>query len=398
MLNFGYDALSSGALIIDDGDMTMYSNAMVTHTQGTGSLVGSIGIDVQTGNLTINTGAEIDVDGKGYTGGTAGSGNVNGKGSGGGTGIYHWIDHSSHQTKGAGAAAYGGNGGSGLNAGGGSAYGSVTAPADMGSGGGAADVTNGYGTDCHAVANGGDGGGYVDITVSGTMTVDGSVTADGANGVYVTHSGNYTCYAYSGGGSGGGVVLDVGTLAGSGSIGADGGSGNTSYAGGAGGGRVKISYGTDSFGGTIGSAGKSGRGTEGGAGTVLLKQTSQTYGDLEVDNGTLSGLTTPLLVGGSPYQFDSLTVSGNGHVDVEGSTTLVMGDVTSTITGGTLEINGVLESDSLTALTVGSGGSFEDHGTWSQDVLASITVEGGGSADVGEVLGSLTSSDIQTGG
>ena len=55
VLNFGYDATASGALVIDDGNLNIYSGATVTHTAASNAtIVGRIFIDVQSGNATIS--------------------------------------------------------------------------------------------------------------------------------------------------------------------------------------------------------------------------------------------------------------------------------------------------------------------------------------------------------
>ena len=84
-LTFDYDAISSGALIIDDGNVVINTATTVTHAAATSgeTIVGRIYIDVQTGSLTLD--GDIDVDQKGYIGGTNGS--TDGEGSGGGSSV-----------------------------------------------------------------------------------------------------------------------------------------------------------------------------------------------------------------------------------------------------------------------------------------------------------------------
>jgi hypothetical protein len=73
-------------------------------------------------------------------------------------------------------------------------YGSSIMPTDMGSGGGAA---------------GGSGGGSIRIDVSGVLTLDGEISADGTAGT------NTSCGAGAGGGgSGGSILVTAGTLTG----------------------------------------------------------------------------------------------------------------------------------------------------------------------------------------
>ena len=112
--------------------------------------------------------------------------------------------------------SYGGYGGDGQNALHGSIYGSVSEPLALGSGG------------AYSVY-GGPGGGAVKLNApTGTVTINGTVSANG----YGYFGG------YSGGGSGGSVLIIADTLAGAGVITANGGNSNGSYGGGGGGGRV----------------------------------------------------------------------------------------------------------------------------------------------------------------
>ena len=66
-LVFNYNATTSGALVIDDGDVIIESLGVITHATGStdSSITGNIEIDVQTGDLTVNAGGSIDVDGTG---------------------------------------------------------------------------------------------------------------------------------------------------------------------------------------------------------------------------------------------------------------------------------------------------------------------------------------------
>jgi hypothetical protein len=135
----------------------------------------------------------------------------------------------------------GGNyGGGSVNA----VYGDFMNPNEVGSGGGGESYDGNY--------YGGSGGGLVRIT-AGTLTVNGSILADGG--------GSW----YRGGGSGGGVWLNVGTLSGEGTISAKGGNGMVGggTGGAGGGGRIAIYYtdDTDFTGSVIVEGGLSGTGT-----------------------------------------------------------------------------------------------------------------------------------------
>ena len=215
---------SDGALLL--GSLLITTNATITHPAG------GPGIQIAVlGDATIQAGAGMVVDGRGY-----------GSATGPGHGISSGYDGS--------GAGYGGPGGaSGENAGG-PAYGSSTAPVDLGSGGGDATGANAWG---------GAGGGAIRLTVSGTLLLNGRVTANGTGGT--VYSEGYG----AGGGSGGSVFLTVGRLAGNGAITANGGAAGNTGAGGGGGGRIAIYSSTNVFIGTN-TAGGGG----GGNGTIYL--------------------------------------------------------------------------------------------------------------------------------
>ena len=202
-LNFKYSPIGSLA------NVSIQSTGILTHNQNTTSKVSFL--DISATNLTVDTGGKIDASNVGYTGGVNSSGN----GPGGG----QFQNGSSN-----GGAGYGGRGGSGSTFGG-ISYGSITQPTDLGSGG--ADTSN-WG------ARGGNGGGAIKLSVSGTTTVNGSILANGE-----TISDTYV-----GGGSGGSIWIDTNTLTGSGTIAANGGNspGAGNPAGGGGGGRIAIYY------------------------------------------------------------------------------------------------------------------------------------------------------------
>ena len=172
---------------------------------------------------------------------------------------------------GIGAGTYGGGGGYGGRGGddvagvtGGAAYGSATAPTSLGSGGG---DPGGNGT-------GGRAGGAVRLTVGGTLTVDGEITADGTGGAY--QAGDV-----DGGSSGGSIYLTAGTFTGTGSITANGGDGFSGASGGGAGGRIAIHYNTNTFTGTISAAG--GSGSENGQNGTIFPSGCDLNTDGEID-------------------------------------------------------------------------------------------------------------------
>ncbi len=183
-------------------------------TPGTGTFTLSGGlaaqrVNVKTKDVSISSTGSISADHRGF--GTAGIGTSGGPGGGifggaaGGTG-----------------AGHGGVGGAnGAGNPGGPAYGSASDPisavpsdTDLGSGGYPGGVI---------ASSKGSGGGAVRIAGSGAVTINGLLSAHGAAGDSpVSHSN------MGGGGSGGSIEIEAGTLAGTGSIRANGGAGGVS--------------------------------------------------------------------------------------------------------------------------------------------------------------------------
>jgi len=191
------------------------------------------------GDLIVASGGSIDVDGKGYPSGE-------GAGVGGGGGV---------QAGGGSYAGIGSVGGAGET--GGSGYGPVVNPIALGSSGGEA-------TNC-GTGRAGEGGGAIILTITGSATIEGVVSADGLIGD--------NCWG-QGGGSGGTVNLSIaGTLGGMGSITADGGPGAlTQSPGSGGGGRIAITdYTVDTSSLTIQTYGGTRVSRRGGAGTIYRR-------------------------------------------------------------------------------------------------------------------------------
>jgi hypothetical protein len=230
----GY-TLVLGATISTTSDWTITSTGRLSHVANYTAETYKINLTI-TGNLTVDASGEINVDGLGYV---AASGPGRPIGS---TGTYD-------------GAAYGGVGGDdqfdspGATAS--STYGSITAPTNIGSGGSTA----------------GSGGGAIQITVSGATTVNGTISANGANGGSTDRTG----------GSGGSVYLTTGTISGSGTVRANGGTATNVGAGG--GGRVAIiltgaSADFSSFGSaTVAATGGDAPSTLDGAAGTVYKQT-----------------------------------------------------------------------------------------------------------------------------
>ncbi len=238
--------LRYASLEVTNGDLTLYNSAtlylretatttvsrtiLVTNSANlilvdaynhpTGSV---LPFTVSASDVFVSTGAAIHADGCGFPGGSPGvPPHPLTNGPGYATGPNY-----------AAGAGFGGRGGKGVLGVGvpGVAYGSndayctYTTPTFAGSGGGP-----------NPANPGGAGGGVVRLLVTnGTLTVNGRVSADGANGA----AGNTD----TGGGSGGSVYITAHTVAGAGYIQAEGGDGQLTNRGGAGaGGRVAVYY------------------------------------------------------------------------------------------------------------------------------------------------------------
>jgi hypothetical protein len=184
-----------------------------------GTVTGNI---YETGliDIIVNTGGIISANEKGYGSGVY----IDGYGPGGGKA-------STEDNCAGGGGGYGGIGGygawgSGAGAGG-STYGSVSNPTDLGSGGGGANTVVG-----------GSGGGAIRLSLSGTLTNNGTIKANGgAGGIGGANSG--------GAGSGGSIWIETKMLAGNGNgkFYANGGTGlidSTRQGGAGGGGRIAI--------------------------------------------------------------------------------------------------------------------------------------------------------------
>ena len=297
-------ALSIKTLLIRSNSWLTFSNT--THS----GLVVTV-----TSNAIIEAGAGIMLDGKGY-------GSSQGPGTGG-----------QRTGGGAGFGGYGGN--SASNSGGGNSYGSYLGPLDVGSGGGYYNNVNGAGS----------GGGAIHLIVSGSLTLDGTITA---NGTAALVQGN-------GGGSGGAVWLNAGKLFGAGLISANGGPGGMPSGGGGGGGRIAIYYTSNLFTGTITARGGGGA-NYGGAGTLYLSRNNSTSSQLIVDNGGPRGTNTPANSSAAAPGFANLTVSGGATV----YSTLLSGLSSLQISSNSMVIysNGTRSVTTASNMTIQAGGAF----------------------------------------
>src|SRR3990167_3863359 len=213
------------------GTLTIQSGGPLTHYNNTNTQAYTV--NLTAANVNVQSGGLIDLNARGYT-------QQNGPGAGVNLGFPFAVDGS--------GAGHGGVGAPAGSSPGGGTYDSASSPSQLGSGGG-----NGYG-----LYSGGTGGGATKLTVSGTLTVNGTIRADAGPGCPYY-------YVYSGG-SGGSLWIDTATITGNGMISAKG--GDSGFGGGCGGGgRIAIYYSTNSFTGATPSVAQ-GTGPGCGAGSL----------------------------------------------------------------------------------------------------------------------------------
>jgi hypothetical protein len=196
--------LTTSDLLVVSGTMKIDENGVLSHMAATPTFEPHL--DLTVGTLQITSSGAISANGLGYLGGYQGAnqscpGLTLGNAAG-----------STYRS----AGSYGGLG-SQLDGTPNPVYGSITAPAALGSGG-----SCGYGN-----APGGSGGGWISIHAT-SIANDGVISANGTPG-----QGNQ-----AGSGSGGTISITTSTLSGAGSIQANGGVSEL----GAGGGRIELIY------------------------------------------------------------------------------------------------------------------------------------------------------------
>lgn len=246
--------LVMGDRLLVNGTLSVDEYGMLTHYDATSNFESRL--EVYPGTLYIAETGSINVDYRGYPGGrTSGTGTT--------YGLTLFNQPGSTQRSG---GSYGGYGG--LNEGTPNpVYGDPLYPAALGSGG-----SCGYYGEA-----GGDGGGWIYIEAGNTI-VDGLISANGDRGY-----GNG-----AGSGSGGTIRIITSIFQGSGVIQANG----SAYQTGGGGGRIAVDYTTlggsgNDFNGLLDITAFGGTGISypASAGTVVLRQSGQTYGSLYVDAG-----------------------------------------------------------------------------------------------------------------
>ena len=306
------------------------------------------------------------------------------------------------------------------SAGGGGAGGSLWLTVGTLTGAGSISASGGQGFKNYGVGAqytaGGGGGGRIAIEY-GANTMTGTITATGASGNQ--RGGAGTIYRKAAaeplgevlidnggaGGAGGSLWLTVGTLAGAGSISANGGQGGHNdrnyYAGGGSGGRLAVEYGTNTLTGTVAATGGTGN-VRGGAGTVYRKAAAEPVGEVLIDNGGAGGAYTPLT---TPSLFN-LTIANHGYayptaallvgnLRVASNGVLLAGQVGLDLTAlgdATLETGGAISADGA-GYGPESGPGAGTHGDRGFRGVGSGAGHGGFGGSCGSVPGGLIYGD-----
>lgn len=329
----GTNIVSSGLSVsnnlnVNGGTLTINQSALTVSgavTVASGATLKGAALALTSPTITVT--GTMSADGLGYAGGAS---NAVGQGPGAGST----------------SSGNGSHGGKGMS--GGTPYGSVTQPITAGSGGGGA--TGGG-------LVGGAGGGALHLIVSGTLTVTGTVSANGSDG---NHDASYSYI--SGGGSGGSVWIEAGTLAGAGNIKVNGGA---YYAGG---GRMALYYATKTFSGARQAYG--GSSGYGGAGTIYDKNTTTNAVNIYIDNGQSSLSTDSMataVYGYTPFSdfssvtYDKITVQNGAILGVPAST--VWSTPNSQVTfgnyAGMQPISGTMSINITGSFACGTGSMIE---------------------------------------
>ncbi|MBT6819283.1 MAG: hypothetical protein HOA57_02800 [Candidatus Magasanikbacteria bacterium] len=194
------------------GLLVVQSGATLTHAANTDNDV-DYTVNFVAGDISVNTGGTITANALGHPGKL----NDTGYGAGAGAGV---------GLSDGGGGGHCGTGGTGLEdnsgtAAGGTPYCVLSGPTTMGSGGGARDSGD---------YTGGSGGGYIKLSTSGTVTIDGTISADGGTGQFES------------GGGGGGTVYISADIVTSTPVGLSAIGGNGANGGGGGGGGIIYIY------------------------------------------------------------------------------------------------------------------------------------------------------------
>lgn len=304
-------AISNGSTISGTGNLVIQSGGNLTTNSAESFTIDMDGyVTIQnggaiTGNLTSLTGSALTIE-------STGSINANTKGYASSTGTGEGANWGTNGNGGGGAGHGGAGGDSNNGTAGGIIYGDLSAPTTFGSGGG----TSGS-------SPGGAGGGAININVTGTASIAGTISANGGNG---TSTGGTN--SAGGGGAGGSIYITADTISGAGTITSDGGSGanqSNPDGGGGGGGRIALYYTTKTFSGTLRSIGGSGPdpAKDGAAGTIYQKPSGQTYADLTFDN-TSRNIETPNQLLTGTYTFNTINLVDKVYFDIQDGVTITV--------------------------------------------------------------------------
>src|SRR3989339_744425 len=325
-----------------------YTGAIAGTTSGNGGVlsmdnavaVSLINTDINSNiNWTNLTSFNIDADSsissnvKGCQGGNGGA--TNGYGPNTSTGIcaINTSGYGGAHASGSGAG-HGGRGGRGHTDAGGTTYDSSTIPALLGSGGGGGSGPAG-----------GYGGGKIIFTVSGTLTVNGTISANGQNGPTTITNGG-------GGGSGGSVYISTSVITGSATISANGGNGGegSQYAGGGGGGgRVAVYY-NDAAGFTLSNI----TSTKGLAGTGVGSRLDGNSGStfiLDQDDDNLRVVTGLDLRSDTDYTKANITFDNGSIINCDTFATLNFGATATLAMNGTTWTCSTIDTINISAAT-----------------------------------------------
>ncbi len=283
----GYDITVLNCTLFLQGGHTFHSVTLTGGTMSPSVAADSTGLSLGVqADMTVDASSHVFADGLGFASDTGPSAGVGSSLSGGGGG------HAGHGGDALGAALTGGVCGD-----------AVTFPLLMGSGGG-----HGF------LGAGGAGGGYIKLVVTGTLRIDGELSARGATAPTTT----------SGGGAGGTVFVSVGTLAGSGTVSVRG--GDASGSGGAGGGGcIAAVYNTITYTGSSEACGgvSSNAGSHGGAGTIYTFRATTSAGLLRIANCDVDGGITTL-PSGTAINGDLIVERGAHLTSPAGAQTLAL--------------------------------------------------------------------------
>ncbi len=295
----GGSTISATGTITVTGNSTITLQGKNTTAQVGGQWVGQ-GVSITAANVQVDAGSAISADAQGYTGGATGAPG-NGPGGGCGSDMYDSA-----------GGSYGGVGYGTTGCSAGPIYGSALTPTDLGSGGGG--TTTCAGSSCPGARVGGNGGGALRLIVTGTLTNNGTISANGGNGGPNWPPSSLDAYAV--GGSGGSIWATVGTLTGSGVFTANGGLRywQEQPVSGGGGGRIAVYYNVaGGFSGFNSSTANGGPGAE--PGTVAF--IDRISNDLEVTGGQTFAIAQDSVV-----SFADVTIHNGSRLVIGGGATL----------------------------------------------------------------------------